>query len=167
MLSISLRQLAAAAILAFAATACCGGASRKACTYDVNCTGGQVCRLDDAGGAFCSAKTGTAVGGSCDDREDCDHGSCLKRVGEENGVGICSMRCVTSNDCPVGFKTCLAISDSAGTAYCLPGAGNFRAPPSTKKKTGTTAKPPVTAKPPGTPPTQVTPPGGRPPGPTK
>lgn len=159
----ALRRFVTFTTLAFAVTACCGGASKKqvSCTYDTDCSASQVCRGELTGSAsYCAAPTGTPTGGTCDDRDDCDHGSCLKKVGEDASPGICSKHCRTPADCPAGFQTCLSISDSGGVKYCLPGNANFAAPPS-KKKTTTTVKPP------GTPGTNGGPPGGRPPGPIK
>jgi hypothetical protein len=169
MLPRALRRFATLATLSLLASACCGRGStttssaKISCTYDTDCTGGQVCKGEPTGtSSYCTASFGTPTGGVCDDREDCDHGSCLKKVGEDASPGICSKHCKTSAECPIGFQTCSSISDSAGVKYCLPGNANFAAPPS-KKKTTTVVKPPPPSTP-GTPGTQAGPPGGRPPG---
>lgn len=116
----------------------------KECHSDGDCTDrpDSVCSGDPTGtGASCAAKVGTATGGNCHDRADCDHGSCLHKGEDENG--FCSQRCVSSADCPAGFKVCAQISDMGAQKLCLPGAdANAKPPVVGVKKPGGTAPPP-------------------------
>jgi hypothetical protein len=94
----------------------------KTCTYDSECGGDLVCREESTANSFyCAKKEGTDIGGPCANRDDCNRGECLHRIGEEDKPGICSGHCQTANDCPAHFKTCDSISDSGGTKLCLPG----------------------------------------------
>ena len=99
-----------------------GSVCSKTCTYDSECGSGYVCRVrDDGPGSVCSKAQGQAPNGTCMVPAECDHGHCLKRVGQQDQAGFCSLPCQTANDCPAGMKVCESISDSGGTRYCLPG----------------------------------------------
>lgn len=119
-----------------------GGVCTKACTYDRECTDmGLVCRgRDDRDAAQCSKLWGAAVGTTCMDGADCDHGKCLKRVGKEKEAGICSKYCESVADCPDGMKACESISDSGKLRFCLPSGPVANAP------TSSPAAPPPTGK---------------------
>lgn len=100
----------------------------KSCTYDSECGGDLVCRDNEEGaGNICSKAIGAAPNGVCKTAADCQHGHCLKRVGEENEPGICSKFCQTPADCPAGMKVCVSISDSGLAKFCLP--GDEKSPP--------------------------------------
>lgn len=121
-----------------------GSICSKSCTYDSECGAGYVCRTrDDGPGSLCSKATGTAPNGSCMVPAECDHGHCLKRVGQQDQAGICSLACQSPDDCPAGMKVCESISDSGAVKYCLPGGATPAAEkpqyaPAPKPKTPTT-----------------------------
>lgn len=134
-----------------------GSVCSKACTYNKECEGGLVCRGKDEGpGQVCSKPVGAAPNASCMSGADCQHGWCLKRVGESDAPGICSHHCAAPEDCPAGMKICDSISDSGALKMCLP--GDEKAPASARPKFGppsqgkrpAAAKPAVTGQPTGT-----------------
>jgi hypothetical protein len=99
-----------------------GSICSKTCALDSECGGDLVCRDDDQGGGhYCAKPVGQAPNGVCNNASDCQHGHCLKRVGQQDQPGICSKLCAAPADCPAGMKICDAISDSAGSKFCLPG----------------------------------------------
>jgi hypothetical protein len=99
-----------------------GSICTKTCGLDSECGGDLVCRDDDQGaGHFCAKPVGQAPNGVCNNAPDCQHGHCLKRVGQQDQPGICSKLCATPADCPAGMKICDAISDSGAIKFCLPG----------------------------------------------
>ena len=99
-----------------------GSICSKNCTYDGECGSGLVCRArDDGPGNLCSKAQGLAPNQSCKTPPECDHGHCLKRVGQQDQAGICSLYCQTADDCPAGMKVCDSISDSGSLKFCLPG----------------------------------------------
>jgi hypothetical protein len=127
-----------------------GSICTKSCTYDTECGGDLVCRDNDKGvGQLCAKPVGAPPNGVCQNPTDCQHGHCLKRVGEANEPGICSKFCQTSAECPDKMKICESISDSGLAKYCLPGdektpaaaRPKFAPPP----KKATTAAPTSTA----------------------
>jgi len=134
----------------------------KICSLDTECTP-HICHGDETGtGSHCERKAGTAPGGTCMERSDCDHGHCLKKVDHEDDPGFCSMHCSAPADCPDGYKTCASISDSGSIKFCLPGNEKFGVtPPKPKGSTPTTKKPPSTTS--GTPTTSAKPPTSAPP----
>ncbi|MEJ7729340.1 MAG: hypothetical protein WKG00_08995 [Polyangiaceae bacterium] len=104
-----------------------GNMCTKACKADADCGGEYVCAGDPTGtGGSCSVKKGNPTGTPCRDRDECDHGSCLK-TGDEP-TGFCSQRCVSGNDCPAGYKVCEKISDMGAQEVCLPGDAPTAAP---------------------------------------
>ena len=141
-----------------------GNMCSKTCQYDADCGGEYVCREESTSNAFyCAKKEGTDIGGPCANRDDCNRGECLHRIGEEDKPGICSGHCKTSADCPAHFKTCESISDSGGVHLCLPGEGGAATgtKPAFGKKTGGpggAAPPPGGAPPPKTPGGAIPPP---------
>jgi hypothetical protein len=105
-----------------------GSFCSKGCTYDSECGAGYVCRArDDGAGSLCSKAQGTAPNAACGVPAECDHGHCLKRVGQQDQPGICSLQCQTANDCPDGMKICESISDSGAVKFCLPGGATAAA----------------------------------------
>jgi hypothetical protein len=97
-----------------------GGICSKACKADSDCGGDLVCAGEPTGtGGSCAKKQGNPTGTPCKDRDECDHGSCLKK-GQETS-GFCSQRCKSANDCPAGYKLCERISDMGAQELCLPG----------------------------------------------
>ncbi len=123
-----------------------GSICSKTCTFDKECGDGLVCRAkDDGTGNVCSKSQGSAPNASCMLPSECDHGHCLKRVGQQDQPGICSMHCQTTDECPAGMKVCEAISDSEGVKFCLPGGDTGTKPKFTAPKPKPTAKPTATA----------------------
>ena len=97
-----------------------GNICSKSCKADDDCGGEYVCSGDPTGtGGSCSVKRGNPTGTPCHDRDECDHGTCLKKGNEASG--FCSQRCKSGNDCPAGYKTCEKISDMGAQEVCLPG----------------------------------------------
>jgi hypothetical protein len=98
-----------------------GGFCSKACKADSECAGGDyVCAGEPTGtGGSCAKKKGNPSGSTCTTRDECDHGTCLKK-GEEP-TGFCSQRCITRADCPAGYQDCESISDMGAQKLCLPG----------------------------------------------
>lgn len=141
-----------------------GGICTKECHSDGDCTGGDyVCAGDPTGtGASCAKKTGSATGSNCHDRAECDHGSCLHKGEDENG--FCSQRCISSNDCPAGYKVCMKIDDMGAQKLCLPGNDASSTPPKVGVKKPGGATPPGSGRPPAPTPPAATPPAGGPPG---
>jgi hypothetical protein len=123
-----------------------GSICSKDCVYDKDCGGDLVCRSKDTGvGDFCSKSVGQPPNGVCMSASDCANGHCLKRVGQEDGPGICSKNCQNGDDCPAGMKICESISDSGMLKMCLPGdpagapADRPKFNPAPKKTTTTSA----------------------------
>ena len=140
-----------------------GSICTKSCTYDTECGGDLVCRDNEAGaGALCAKAVGAPPNGVCRNPSDCQHGHCLKRVGEQNEPGICSKFCQAAADCPDKMKICESISDSGLAKFCLP--GDEKTPPAARPKFAPPPPKKATATPTATstvlvPPTQsVTPP---------
>ena len=112
-----------------------GSVCSKSCTYNKDCEGGLVCRAKDEGaGSVCSKPIGSPPNGGCMSGADCQHGWCLKKVGESNEPGICSHYCQASDDCPAGMKICDSISDSGMLKMCPP--GDEKAPAASRPKFG-------------------------------
>jgi hypothetical protein len=111
-----------------------GGFCSKACKADSDCGGEYVCAGEPTGtGGSCAKKQGAPTGTPCRDRDECDHGACLKKGNEP--TGFCSQRCKTHVDCPAGYKLCERISDMGAQEMCLPGeAPTAPAKPPAKKK---------------------------------
>jgi len=121
-----------------------GSICTKSCTYDSECGGDLVCRDNDKGaGNLCAKAVGVAPNGACMNPPDCQHGHCLKKVGEQNEPGICSKFCQTPAECPDHMKICASISDSGLVKFCLPGEAGAAptqkfAPPPPKKQVAVT-----------------------------
>jgi hypothetical protein len=100
-----------------------GSVCTKACTYDKDCGSGLVCRAREGGksGDACAKPTGNATGQTCNTPAECQSGNCLHKTGQSDQPGICSNHCVSGDDCPAGFKICVALDDSNGTKFCIPG----------------------------------------------
>lgn len=110
-----------------------GNICTKDCTYDKDCGGDLVCRSKDEGsGEACAKSIGNAPNGGCMNATECANGHCLKRIGQEDQLGICSKFCASGDDCPAGMKICESISDTGLLKMCLP--GDPAAPPAERPK---------------------------------
>ena len=99
-----------------------GSVCTKDCLYDRECGDGWVCRQKtDGPGDHCAKPVGAIPNGTCMDSNDCQHGHCLKRTGEDMMPGICSKFCANPDECPAGMKICDLINDTAVNKMCLPG----------------------------------------------
>jgi hypothetical protein len=119
-----------------------GNICTKSCKADDDCAPDFVCAGDPTGtGGSCAKKQGNPTGTPCRDRDECDHGTCLKKGGEQ--TGFCSQRCKSGNDCPDGYKVCERISDMGAQEVCLPGDAPAAAPAKPGAAPKPAAKPPA------------------------
>lgn len=127
-----------------------GNICSKTCTYDKDCGGDYVCRIkDDRSGNYCSKAVGQPPNGGCMFGNDCQHGECLHRIGQEDQPGICSKYCASESDCPQDMQICLKISDSGLLKVCLPGSAST--PAAERPKFNPSQKAPANYRPPARP----------------